>query len=66
MQTQSNAILNHLQNGNHITQIDALNLFQCFRLASRIHDLKQAGHKICSNKVTLNNGKVVSNYFLAV
>ena len=38
---QTNAILQHLQKGEKITAIDALEKFKCFRLAARINDLKK-------------------------
>ncbi len=37
--TQGEKILNYLMEGHTITAIEALNLFGCFRLASRISDL---------------------------
>jgi hypothetical protein len=61
---QCNAILNHLQNGNSITQMEALNMFQCFRLASRVNDLRNDGHKIVTEKVKINSGKTIARYFL--
>lgn len=64
--TQCAQILAHLQAGNSITGIDALNMFGCFRLPSRIWDLKQKGHEIDKATVELNNGKRVASYRLAV
>ena len=66
MQTQCKSILNHLQNGNSITQLEALNMFQCFRLASRINDLRNDGHKIITDKVKLDNGKTIAKYSLVI
>jgi len=66
MSSQSKDILAHLKNGNSITQIEALNMFQCFRLASRISDLKKDGNNILSKKVKLDNGKTVARYSLVV
>lgn len=37
--TQGEKILNYLMEGHTITAIEALNLFGCLRLASRISDL---------------------------
>ena len=42
--SQANAILKHLQDGNGITPMDALNLCGCFRLSARIADLKKMGY----------------------
>jgi hypothetical protein len=63
--TQADQILNHLRSGKHITPLEALNRFGCFRLGARIWDLKKAGHEIESEMVTLPNGKQVASYRLA-
>jgi len=44
--TQSESILQHLAEGNSITALEALYDFGCFRLASRISELKKSGHNI--------------------
>ena len=44
--TQSEAILQHLQAGNVLTPLDALNKFGCFRLAARIIELRRRGYNI--------------------
>lgn len=64
-QSQCNAILAYLQNGNAITGIEALRLFGCFRLPSRIHDLKQRGVRFTKKFITTDNGKRVMQYSLA-
>ena len=46
--SQIKNILNHLKSGSSITATEALNLFGCFRLAARIHDLRNQGHWIQS------------------
>ena len=43
--------------------MEALEWFGCFRLASRISDLKKAGHDIRMNLVT-RNGKTFAEYRL--
>lgn len=63
MQSQNKAILNHLQNGNSITPIDALNLFGSFRLGARIKDLRDAGYKI-ETEIVKENGKRFARYFM--
>lgn len=63
--SQEQRILNHLQSGKHLTPIEALNRFGCFRLGARIYELKQAGHSITSTLVELPNGKRVASYRLA-
>lgn len=62
--TQTEWILSRLKDGAHLTQMDALNGCQCFRLASRINDLRNAGHDIVTQNRTLPNGKVVAAYHL--
>ncbi|HEY5632024.1 MAG TPA: helix-turn-helix domain-containing protein [Nitrososphaeraceae archaeon] len=66
METQSKAILAHLQQGNTITGIEALNEFGCFRLPSRIYDLKKLGHKIDKETITLPNDKRIARYKLNI
>lgn len=60
--TQSDMILDALMRGEQITALDALNRWGCFRLASRISDLKKRGH--CIHKVMVEgaNGKHYARY----
>jgi hypothetical protein len=60
--TQSHQILAALKAGQHITPIDALDRFGCFRLGARIYDLKQAGHKIHTARVETPSGAFVASY----
>ena len=64
--TQANAILKHMQDGNGITPMDALELCGCFRLSARIADLKKRGYEIITEKVKIDGGKYVARYHLAV
>lgn len=64
--TQANAILKHMQDGNGITPMDALELCGCFRLSARIADLKKRGYEIITEKVKVAGGKYVARYHLAV
>lgn len=48
MDSQCKQILEYMQTGKRISPIEALNKFGCFRLASRIRDLKDRGANICS------------------
>lgn len=61
--TQAQHILQLLQAGP-VTAIDALQHCNCFRLAARIKDLRDAGHDITTTHITLPNGKVVAQYTL--
>lgn len=62
--SQKKQILDYLKNGKSLTQMEALNLFGCFRLASRICELRDDGWGIKSESIKLNNGKIVSSYRL--
>lgn len=64
--SQNSRIAEHLHKGLSITSLEALNLFGCMRLASRIHDLRARGENIIVEKVKLANGKSVAQYRLAV
>ena len=61
--TQKERILEHLKAGDSITPIEALNKFQCFRLADVIFKLKADGHKITS---TPTGKKAFSTYRLVM
>ena len=63
-ETQNAKILSWLQEGNKITQMDALKLCGCFRLASRIYDLREKGWNITKEMIILPNGKRVAEYTL--
>ena len=62
--SQSAKVLYHLQNYGSLTAIQALELFNCFRLAARINDLKEAGHDIQTEMKRLKNGKKIAVYSL--
>ena len=64
--SQNKRIAEWLKAGNSITAMEALNMFQCFRLASRINDLKQKfGLRIVTDRVMTPSGKRVAQYKLA-
>ena len=54
-------ILTHLQSGKSITPIEALNEFNCFRLAAHIEVLRREGHIIHTTMVD-NGGKKFVKY----
>lgn len=60
--TQAGKILAHLQAGNRLTALEALQRFQCFRLAARIHELRNQGWQIAERMVETGNGKRVAEY----
>jgi len=63
MESQNKMIKAHLESGKTITAIEALNEYHCFRLASRINDLKQSGFLVEKRMIELPNGKRVAQYF---
>lgn len=65
-ESQNNRIAEWLKAGNTITATEALELFGCFRLASRITDLRQKfGLNIISGRIITPSGKRVAQYKLA-
>ncbi len=61
--TQNKKILGHLRGIGSITPLEALHTYGCLRLAARISDLRNAGHKI-SMKMITRNGKTFGQYSL--
>jgi hypothetical protein len=62
--TQAGKILAHLRAGNRLTALDALERFQCFRLAARVHELRREGWAIEERMVETGSGKRVAEYSL--
>ena len=62
--SQNALIKSWLLNGYSITQLEALNQFDCFRLAARIADLRDQSLNVVTEIVTLENGKRVARYSL--
>jgi hypothetical protein len=48
--SQAEAILNHLKRGKPLTPRQAIEKFDCYRLAARIRDLRGRGHDILTEK----------------
>jgi hypothetical protein len=57
-------VLTYLKSGKTLTPLEALNMFGCFRLASRIYELKDAGWPIHCERKEMDNGKRVGHYTL--
>jgi len=55
---QRNAVLGALLAGEALTQPAAQERFKCYRLASRIHELREAGHLILSLREPGSDGFV--------
>lgn len=62
--SQCSQIRAHLESGHTITQMEALSLFGCGRLASRINDLRNKGMAIKTNTIVTPSGKYVAQYSL--
>ena len=60
--SQNKHIADYLNKGKKLTTIDALNKFGCFRLASRINDLRNDGMNITTKIIKLDNKKQVAQY----
>jgi len=61
--TQSEQIKKHLEKGMSITSLEALTLYSCFRLASRVNDLRKQG--LIIHSVMVKSGKKrFAKYFL--
>lgn len=61
--SQAQDILDYLWTGNTLTPLEALDKFKCFRLASRIHELRKAGYAIETIPPT-DSGKDFAVYYL--
>ena len=61
--TQNESILAYLKTGHHLSALDALHLFGCFRPAARVHNLRAEGHDIDSY-TGASGGKKYTVYFL--
>ena len=66
--TQTEAVLDYLNQYGSITPLDALREIGCFRLAARIHDLEKQGHVIPRSTITVTGKKTgrkvkISQYY---
>ena len=65
IETQTNMILNYLLEGGRLTSLDALKLFNCFRLGARIYDIERTRGYVVSRKyVTTSSKKSVMQYWI--
>ena len=62
--SQNAEVLYHLKKGWTITAAEALREYDCFRLAARIMELKDAGWPIWSVRIKTASGKHVAQYSL--
>jgi hypothetical protein len=56
--SQTALIKGWLLNGYLITQLDALNMFGCFRLSARIANLRDEGLDIITDMVNVNDKRI--------
>ena len=61
--TQLQQIEKYLESGKSLTPLEALDRFQCFRLAARVGELRNRGMKI-KTIMRDNNGKRYAEYSL--
>jgi hypothetical protein len=62
--TQTEKILNCLMQGHRLTHLEALDAFDCTRLAARIKDIKNMGYPVESELVKTPTGKLIAQYSL--
>ena len=53
-----------LESGNSITAFEALHMYGCLRLASRIYELREEGMDITVKRIITPSGKCVAQYSL--
>lgn len=63
-ETQNLQVLNYLKTGKILTPIEALDMFDCFRLSARIYELKDKGWPIYCERKPTDSGKIVGHYSL--
>jgi hypothetical protein len=65
-ESQCAKIKDWLESGHTLTSIEALQMFGCFRLASRIHDLRDRGVNINKTMIYGRNGKRYAQYSIGI
>ena len=59
---QTTRVLWHLKAGHKLTALDALNLFGCWRLGARIHNIRAMGFNVKTDLITTSTKKVIAEY----
>ena len=62
MESQNKMLKTILDQGTHLSAIDALNMIGTMRLAARVYDIKQEGYPV-DKYVAEQNGKRITYYF---
>lgn len=63
--TQTRQILSYMQRGRSIDPLVSLRLFGCFRLAARILEIKEYGHRVKREMVRNRAGRKFARYYLS-
>lgn len=63
-ESQNKQIKAYLESGRSITPLDALNLFDSFRLSARIFDLRNDYGMDIKSEIVESNGKRYAKYWL--
>lgn len=63
--TQKSVVRQHLLDGKSITPLEALNKFGIFRLAAVVHELRDEGLDIITEKFQVSPKKRVAKYYLS-
>ena len=61
-ESQTKQIHDYLIAGNSLTALEALALFKCWRLASRIYDISRKGIAVKREMVLTSSGKRIAKY----
>jgi hypothetical protein len=64
-QKQLWTLLEALRRGEKLTVMVSLQKYACYALSQRMGELRGLGWKVQSQRITLKNGKCVSEYWLA-
>lgn len=64
--TQRTKLVKRLSSGKNLTVTEAVSKFGIKRLAARIHELREEGFPIYTNRVAARNGRQVTAYRLNV
>lgn len=64
--TQRTRLVKRLSSGKNLTVSEAVSKFGIKRLAARIHELREEGFPIYTNRVQARGGRKVTAYRLAV
>jgi hypothetical protein len=64
MTPQARKVLKHLEKHKHITPLEAIGVYGIYRLAARICELRQSGHRVLTHMQKDANYKPYARYVL--